>query len=80
MALDLDKYVIYADPYRTNWHYLDNMTSLQVKALEEMEWDGEYKEINASLWYVPRAWVDKKRTEDSVEDFIIELNNKINGL
>ncbi len=80
MSLDLDESAIYANPYTTNWYYLRNMTKLQVKALEEMEWDGEYIRDGFGLWVVPLAWVDKKRTEDSVEDFIIELNNKINGL
>jgi hypothetical protein len=77
MTLNLHKSEIYANPYTTNWGYLQNMTSLQVKALKGMRWNEEYKEINASLWYVPRAWYNKKTTKNSAEGFMERLNEKI---
>ena len=35
MSLDLKKHIKYANAYQTNLNYLDNMTSLQVKLLQE---------------------------------------------
>ncbi len=80
MALSLYKFEIYANPYTTNWNYLQNMTSLQVKALEEMEWDGEYIRDSLGLWFIPWAWIEEKSTKNSVEDFMERLNNKIKRL
>jgi hypothetical protein len=80
MTLELTKYVIYADPYRTNWHYLDNMTSLQVKALEEIHWDKYYRRIHTGLWSVPLIRIDENSTKNSVKGFIVDLNNEIKRL
>lgn len=79
MTLDLDKSVIYANPYYTNWYYLRNMTALQMKALEKMELKGghRHKYINADLWPVPWAGMEEKSIKDSVKGFIENLNEKI---
>lgn len=82
MTLDLNKFVIYADPYTTNRNYLRNMTKLQVKALEEMKLKRRYryKYINTGLWHVPWAWIEEKSIKYSVKDFIDSLNESIMGL
>lgn len=77
MSLDLDKSVIYADPYDTNWNYLHNMTALQMKALEGIEWNKASKHIRAGLLSVPWAWYNKKTIKDSVKYFIDNLNDEI---
>ncbi len=77
MSLNIDKSYKYANPYYTNWDYLHNMTKLQVKALEEMEWDKYYIRILTDLWGVPWVSFSKEAVEGSVERFIDDLNNKI---
>lgn len=80
LGLDLGANYNYANPYETNWDYLIILTWLQKILLKEIEWDGEYIRDGFGLLSVPLAWIDKKRTKASAEDFIIELNNKIMGL
>jgi len=80
MTLDLTKKYKHTNPYNTNWHYLQNMTSLQVKAINRMNWIKSYREIHTGLGYVPKIWIDKEYTKNSVELFIITLNIKIMGL
>jgi hypothetical protein len=77
MSLDLDKSEIYANPYTTNWNYLDNMTALQMKALNEMECDEEYKYILTDLWAVPVAWPIKTNAKITIKGFMKRLNEKI---
>ena len=77
MTLNLNKKAKYTSPYYTNVDYLHNMTSLQMKALEEMTWIGAYKEIDTSLRYVPDAFSRKIR---SMRYFVNALNGKIKGL
>ena len=80
MTLYLNKVEAYADPYRTNWFYLDNMTNLQMKALNEITWDKYYRRIHTELWVVPLAWSDEKSPKYSIEGFIVELNGEIKRL
>jgi hypothetical protein len=80
MSLDLKKHLGYADPYNTNWDYLQNMSSLQVKALEEMNWYWRSKEIDTSLLQLPYAWFYREDAKASVKRFRYSLNNKIRGL
>ena len=80
MTLILNKSETYADPYRTNWFYLRNMTSLQMKALEEINWDERYKVIQTSLWGIPWSFKNGIYTENSVKEFIIYLNDEIKEL
>jgi hypothetical protein len=80
MALDLHEPYKYADPYRTNWAYLRNMTWLQMKALKGMEWNEFSKYIFTDLWDFPWAWPNKKDAKDSVKGFITTLNIEIKGL
>ncbi len=77
LGLDLGANYNYANPYRTNWNYLHNLTELQMKALKEMEWNKSPKYIHTGLWGVPRASFSKEVVEGSVERFIDDLNNKI---
>ena len=76
MSLNLDKRDKYANPYYTNWDYLENMTALQMKALNEIEWDEEYKYIDPGLWAVPWS-IFSESAKNSVEYFITDLNKKI---
>jgi hypothetical protein len=80
MTLFLNEEYKYTEPYYTNWYYLRNMTKLQVKALEEMEWDKYYIRILTDLWGVPWVSFSKKDVEDSMELFIDNLNEKIKRL
>ena len=77
MSLNIDKSYKYARPYDTNWTYLHNMTSLQVKALKEMEWIETSEYIDTGLWGVP--WITFSKS-DATKYFIDDLNNKIKGL
>jgi hypothetical protein len=67
----------YADAYYTNWHYLYDLTDLQMELLEEINWSQKYKEIDTSLWYIPVAFHNDTKLKDSVKDFINDLNNEI---
>ena len=78
MSLNLDKRDKYVNPYYTNWFYLHNMTWLQMKLLEDMEWNGVY--INNNLSDVPWTGNNGKHAERSVEYFINDLNYKIKEL
>ena len=78
MSLNLDKRDKYVNPYYTNWFYLHNMTWLQMKLLEDMEWNGVY--INNNLSDVPWTGNNRKYAERSVEYFINHLNAKIKEL
>jgi hypothetical protein len=51
------------------------MASLQMKALKEMKWGGEY--IHFGLWVIPLARSSKINTERTVKGFINYLNEKI---
>jgi hypothetical protein len=78
MTLNIDKKGKYAYPYHVNWHYLHNMTRLQMKALEEMEWIGA--EINTGLWYVPNASPRNLSKIRSMIWFVDDLDKKIKEL
>jgi hypothetical protein len=80
MTLYLNKKEIYANSYHTNFDYLLNMTSLQVKALEEMEWDKYYIRILTDLGDLPWAFPSKSDTKNSTKVFIIGLNREIKKL
>ena len=80
MTLILNIKEIYANPYRTNLNYLLNMTSLQVKALKEMEWIETSEYIDTGLWGVPWAWDNKKDIKESWVRFRNQLNERIKGL
>jgi hypothetical protein len=75
MALDLDEMYKDANPYFTNWFYLNNMTSLQLKALEEMNWYEYSKYIHSDLLDIPLIWRDKSKVR-----FIVSLNSVITEL
>ncbi len=77
MSLNIDKSYKYANPYYTNWDYLENMTALLMKALEGIEWNKASKHIRAGLLSVPWAWYNKKTIKDSVKYFIDNLNDEI---
>ena len=49
MTLYLNKKEIYANSYHTNFDYLLNMTTLQMKALKGMRWNEEHKYIITDL-------------------------------
>ena len=76
MSLELKKYR-YADPYFTNWFYLTSLTSVQLKALKEMTWDGYTGYIHTELLTIPKAWFDKKHAKDSVKSFINFLTDEL---
>ena len=75
MTLWLNKVGVYVNSYSTNSAYLINMASLQMKALKEMKWGGEY--IHFGLWVIPLARSSKINTERTVKGFINYLNEKI---
>ena len=75
MALNLSKRDNYVNPYHTNWHYLYGLTELQMKRLEEMEWNGVY--IYTQLWDFPWAWPNEENAKSSMKGFINDLNEKI---
>ena len=76
MALNIDKKETYANPYYTNWFYLDNMTEFQVKLLEEMTWNEKHI-INANAWGIPNAQASKRNAKITINLFIGDLNEKI---
>jgi hypothetical protein len=81
MSLYLNERDKYADTYDVNWAYLRNMTSLQMKPLNEMAWTGKYKKyIYDRLWFVPNAWASEIVLEDLIKQFINDLNIEIMGL
>ena len=80
MSLTLGKKDNYANPYRTNWDYLRNMTSLQMKSIEEITWDENYKYIHTNLWSVPWNSFSKGDAEHSVNYFIEYLNEELKRL
>ena len=75
MTLDLNETYKDANPYFTNWDYLNNMTYLQTKSLNELAWDEYYKYISTELWNVPNIWSDGNKIY-----FIVSLNNVIKEL
>ena len=80
MTFNLDKRDKYADPYRTNWAYLNNMTWLQMKALKEMEWNENSKYIHTNLSFVPWISFTEWDAEHSVNYFIENLNEELKRL
>ena len=74
MTLDLNETYKDANPYFTNWDYLNNMTSLQTKSLNELAWEYS-KYISTGLWNVPNIWSDGNKIY-----FIVSLNNVIKEL
>ena len=68
----------YVSTYRTNLSYLQNMTTLQVKLLKEMDWIEDF--INTDLWPVPWITFSKEDVEYSVEVFIEFLNKELRRL
>lgn len=77
MALNLHKRDKYANPYSTNWDYLQEMTELLMKALKGMTWTAEHKEIHINTWYVPVAFNKEKHVKDSMEYSIDYLKGRI---
>jgi hypothetical protein len=80
MSLDLRKHR-YENPYDTNLLYLRNMTSLQMKPLNEMRWYENY--ISITLWRIPVSWAlpfSKVKAENLMKEFINDLNNEIKRL
>ena len=75
MSLILNEKEIYADTYETNWNYLRNMTEVQMKLLEDMDWNGAY--INNSLSDFPWTGNNRKYAKISVEAFRNQLNNEL---
>jgi hypothetical protein len=80
MSLELTKSETYANPYYTNWGYLYNMTSLQVKALEGMKWYEGDKYIDTSLWSVPWISFSMEDVKYSMELFIDNLDKELRRL
>ena len=80
MTLYLNKKEIYANSYHTNFDYLLNMTSLQMKALKGMRWNEEHKYIITDLGDLPWAFPSKSDTKNSTKVFIIGLNREIKKL
>jgi hypothetical protein len=80
MTLTLYKKANYVYPYNTNRNYLHNMTSLQVKPIEEMEWNEDSKHIEEDLWIVPWNSFTEWNVERAAKHFIERLNDKIMGL
>jgi hypothetical protein len=78
MSLALDEYG-YANSYYTNWEYLQNITELLMKALEEMEWNRAFEIIHDDLEPVPVTYTHKN-IEYSIELFINDLNNAVKWL
>ena len=76
MSLDLNERDKYANAYQTNLNYLDNMTSLQVKLLQE-GMGGHEKFIYTGLGYVPYTLPSKTYAKDSVKESILDLNTEI---
>jgi hypothetical protein len=76
MSLELKKYR-YADPYFTNWFYLTSLTSVQLKALKEMTWDGYTGYIHTELLTIPKAGFDRKSAKSSVKSFINFLTDEL---
>ena len=68
---------IYANPYFTNWFYLDNMTDLQVKLLKGMRWDESHIDTDTDLWFIPITRVRKTTAEITTDIFIERLNKRI---
>jgi hypothetical protein len=79
MSLDLNERDKYANAYQTNLNYLDNMTSLQVKLLQE-GMGGHEKFIYTGLGYVPYTLPSKTYAKDSVKESILDLNYGIKEL
>jgi hypothetical protein len=77
MTLNLNEKETYADPYVTNWGYLDSMTELQVKLLEVIRWYEEQEYIYTVLLDIPWAWNNKENVKGSVERFIPLLHASI---
>lgn len=75
MALVLDETYKDANPYFTNWNYLNSLTSLQVKPIKKMNWYKYSKYIYAELWGIPIIWSDKSKVR-----FIVSLNSVITEL
>ena len=63
----------YASPYFMNWRYLINMTSLQMKLLEDMEWHYNFQFINDDLESVPLTYSYWNR-----EKFMNDFKNRLN--
>lgn len=80
MSLNLNEKYKYTDPYYTNWFYLHNMTTLQMKALKGMRWNEEHKYIITDLGDLPWAFSSKSDTKNSTKVFIIGLNREIKKL
>lgn len=77
MSLNIDKRHKYANPYFTNWFYLDNITKLQVKLLKEMRWDESHIDTDTDLWFIPITRVRKTTAEITTDIFIERLNKRI---
>ena len=77
MTLYLKKTYNHANSYYTNWHYLRNMTSLQVELLQGMEWYEYHMEIYTLLWGVPWVEANERAIKVSTKGFIGELNSDI---
>ena len=79
MSLCIDKDVVSVNPYLTNLYYLQNMTKLQMKALNEidygMRWDirlmDAFEYIHINLNSVPYVLGDEK--ENGYEDTLYRI-------
>jgi hypothetical protein len=78
MSLNLNKNENYTNSYDTNWGYLNNMTDLQMKALEKITWYGHY--IHTNLMFIPWARFSNLDAKKITEAFIKRLNEDIMGL
>ncbi len=78
MSLELTKSETYANPYYTNWDYLRNLTWLQMRALEEMKWYGDY--IDTGLLVVPLFSFSMEDVKYSMELFIDNLDKELRRL
>ena len=79
MSLNLYKSYKYANPYDTNWSYLENMTEFLMKHLEKINWE-ENEYIHITLKNIPWASVNEKYARISVKYFISDLNSDIRRL
>ena len=81
MTLALNKSGNYVNPYSMNWHYLHNMSEVQMKLFKEIGWNEKSSYIIAfGSWFIPDARSNITDAEISVESFIEELDNEIKEL
>lgn len=77
MSIWVRKIYKYAYAYYMNWSYLENMTALQMKPLDETTWDEDYEPILTDLSGLPWAFSSKEEAKESVIDILIVLEHEI---